>query len=106
MTKLAVAAETESDRYDTTTQVKCYECGIDDVDKSSGKLPDIVDAVLKANTFAKQQEVKAWEQELTACEHTLCLEQQAARQIESQSLGHCSECELNENLWLCLTAAI
>lgn len=50
MTKLAVAAETESDRYDTTTQVKCYECGIDDVDKSSGKLPDIVDAVLKANT--------------------------------------------------------
>ncbi|KAH6865023.1 ubiquitin carboxyl-terminal hydrolase 14 [Alternaria rosae] len=103
MTKLAVAAETESDRYDTTTQVKCYECGVDDVDKSSGKLPGIVDAVLKANTFAKQQEVKAWEQELTACEHTLCLEQQAARQIESQNLGHCSECELNENLWLCLT---
>lgn len=103
MTKLAVAAETESDRYDTTTQVKCYECGVDDVDKSSGKLPDIVDAVLKANTFAKQQEVKAWEQELTACEHTLCLEQDTARQIESQKLGHCSECELNENLWLCLS---
>ena len=103
MTKLAVAAETESDRYDTTTQVKCYECGVDDVDKSSGKLPDIVDAVLKASTFAKQQEVKAWEQELTACEHTLCLEQNAARQIESQKLGHCSECELNENLWLCLS---
>lgn len=103
MTKLAIAAETESDRYDTTTQVKCYECGVDDVDKSSGKLSELVDAVLKANTFAKQEEVKAWEQDLTACEHTLCLEQAAARQIESQSLGHCSECELNENLWLCLT---
>ncbi|KAF2853792.1 hypothetical protein T440DRAFT_487096 [Plenodomus tracheiphilus IPT5] len=103
VTKLAVAAETESDRYDTTTQVKCYECGIDDVDKNSGKLAGIVDAVLKANTFATQQEVKAWEQELTACEHTLCLEQNEAKQIESQSLGHCSQCELNENLWLCLT---
>lgn len=103
VTKLAVAAETEADRYDTTTQVKCYECGVDDVDKTSGKLPGIVDAVLKANTFATQQEVKAWEQELTACEHTLCLEQDAAKQIESQSLGHCSQCELNENLWLCLT---
>ncbi|PSN64514.1 ubiquitin carboxyl-terminal hydrolase 14 [Corynespora cassiicola Philippines] len=103
MSKLAIAAETEADRYDTTTQVKCYECGIDDVDKSSGKLPQVVDAVLKANTFAKQEEVKAWEQELTACEHTLCLEQDTARQIESQSLGHCSACELNENLWLCLT---
>ncbi|KAI4855998.1 ubiquitin carboxyl-terminal hydrolase 14 [Aureobasidium sp. EXF-8846] len=37
------------------------------------------------------------------CEHTLCLEQEAARQIHSQSLGHCSQCELNQNLWLCLT---
>ncbi|KAF2268477.1 ubiquitin carboxyl-terminal hydrolase 14 [Lojkania enalia] len=102
ISKLAVAAETEADRFDTTTQVKCYECGIDDVDKSSGKLPQIVDAVLKANTFARQEEVKAWEQELTACEHTLCLEQDAARQI-SQNLGHCSMCDLKENLWLCLT---
>jgi ubiquitin carboxyl-terminal hydrolase 5/13 len=59
--------------------------------------------VLDANTFARQEEVKAWEQELTACEHTLCLHQDAARNIASQDLGHCSQCELNENLWLCLT---
>lgn len=103
MSKLAIAAETETDRYDTTTRVKCYECGDDDVDKSAGKLPDIVDAVLKANTFAKQEEVKAWELELTACEHTLCLEQEPARNIDSQKLGHCSACDLKENLWLCLT---
>lgn len=103
MSKLSIAAETETDRYETTTQVKCYECGDNDVDKSSGKLAQVVDAVLKANTFARQEEVKAWEQELTACEHTLCLEQENARQIESGSLGHCSACELNENLWLCLT---
>jgi ubiquitin carboxyl-terminal hydrolase 5/13 len=103
MTKLSIAAETETDRYDTITTVKCYECGVDEVDKSTGKLPELVDAVLKANTFARQEEVKAWEQEMTACEHTLCLEQDTARQIESQSLGHCSECELNENLWLCLS---
>jgi len=103
VTKLAIAAETESDRYDTTTRVKCYECGLDDVDTSSGKLAGIVDAVLRANPFATQQEVKAWEQELTACEHTLCFEQDEAKKIESQSLGHCSQCELKENLWLCLT---
>lgn len=103
ISKLSIAAETEADRYDTTTQVKCYECGVDDVDKSLGKLAQVVDAVLKANTFARQEEVKAWEQELTACEHTLCLEQDVARQPESQNLGHCSACDLNENLWLCLT---
>ncbi|GME41248.1 Ubiquitin carboxyl-terminal hydrolase 14 protein [Neofusicoccum parvum] len=103
MTKLAIAAETEEDRYDTTTQVKCFECGVDDVDKSKGKLPGVVDAVLKANTFARQEEVKAWEQEMIPCEHTLCLEQEPSKKIESQDLGHCSLCDLKENLWLCLT---
>ena len=89
LTKLAIAAETEEDRYETTTTVKCYSCQIQNVDKSTGRLPLIVDAVLKAMTFAKQEEVKAWEQEFTACEHTLYLEQQPSRQIESQSLGCC-----------------
>lgn len=103
MTKLAIAAETEEDRYDTTTQVKCFECGVDNVDKTTGKLPNVVDAVLKANTFARQEEVKAWEQEMVPCEHTLCLEQEPAKKIESQDLGHCSMCDLKENLWLCLT---
>ncbi|KAI4284681.1 MAG: hypothetical protein L6R35_004842 [Caloplaca aegaea] len=101
ISKLAIAAETEEDRYDTTTSVRCYECDAD-VDKSSGKLPAVVDAVLKANTFARQAEVQAWEQEITPCEHTLCLKQGSGRQIESQDLGHCSMCELKENLWLCL----
>ncbi|KAL8805925.1 MAG: hypothetical protein Q9200_005242 [Gallowayella weberi] len=102
ISKLAIAAETEEDRYDTKTEVRCYECGTGDVDKNSGKLPAVVDGVLKANTFAKQAEVQAWEQEITACEHTLCLQQESARRIESQTLGHCSMCDLRENLWLCL----
>ncbi len=101
VSKLAIAAETEEDRYDTTTSVYCYECGVD-VDKTSGKLGCVVESVLKANTFARQAEVQAWEQEITPCEHTLCLEQESARQIESQDLGHCSMCDLKENLWLCL----
>jgi ubiquitin carboxyl-terminal hydrolase 5/13 len=102
ITKLAIAAETEEDRYETSTRVKCYECGVDEVDASAGRLPAVVEGVLKANTFARQEEVKAWEQELTACEHTLCLEQGPARQIDSQGLGQCSACDLKENLWLCL----
>ncbi|KAI9710515.1 MAG: hypothetical protein M1820_002651 [Bogoriella megaspora] len=103
VSKLAIAAETEADRYDTFTTVKCYECGVEDVDKAQGKLPELVDSVLKANTFARQEEVKAWEQEMTPCEHTLYLEQDAPRQIPSQDLGQCSMCDLKENLWLCLT---
>lgn len=90
ISKLAILAETEDDRYDTTTEVRCYECGMENVDKSSGKLSAVVDGVLRANTFAKRAEVQAWEQEITACEHTLCLEQGPARQIESQCGFHLS----------------
>ena len=103
ISKLAISAETDEDRYDTTTQVKCFECKDENVDKSHANLKDVVAGVLRANTFAKQEEVKAWEQEMVPCEHTLCLEQEAARKIESNTLGHCSMCDLNENLWLCLT---
>ena len=102
MSRLAINAETEEDRYDTKIQLKCYTCGIENVDKAAGKLPGVVDGIMQAMTFAKQEEVKAWEQEFTPCEHTLCLEQQPSKQIESQDLGKCSMCDLKENLWLCL----
>lgn len=94
MSKLAIAAETEDDRYDTKTSVKCYECGLEDMDRKNGKLQGVVDGIIKASTYARQAEVKAWEQEFSPCEHTLCLEQEAAREIESQgvcNLTHCLE---------------
>ncbi|KAI1372627.1 ubiquitinyl hydrolase [Hypoxylon crocopeplum] len=100
MTKLAIAAETDADRYDITTTVKCHECSTE-LDKTSPKLAPIVDSILKANTFSRQEEVKAWEQELTSCEHILLLQQHESRKIQSD-LGHCSKCDLKENLWLCL----
>jgi ubiquitin carboxyl-terminal hydrolase 5/13 len=102
MSKLAIAAETEADRYDTTLTVKCLECGIDDIDQSDPAIASTVDAVMKANTFSRKEEVKAWEQEITSCEHILTMQQHAPRQIASQDLGHCSKCDLKENLWLCL----
>lgn len=102
MTKLAIQAETDEDRYITHTNVRCLECGVDDI-KQDGKLAQVVEGVLKANTFAREAEVQAWEQEMIPCEHTLCLEQEPGRPIPSGDLGHCRECDLKENLWLCLT---
>lgn len=52
---------------------------------------------------ARQSEVKAWEEEIAACEHTLLLQQPKAHPIASEGLAHCSKCDLKENLWLCLT---
>jgi ubiquitin carboxyl-terminal hydrolase 5/13 len=72
------------------------------VDQLSSRLPAVIDGVVKANTFSRQEEVKAWEQEMISCEHILTLSQEPKRQIQSQDLGHCSMCDLQENLWLCL----
>lgn len=83
MSKLAIAPETDEDRYDTTTTVVCYACPDSDVDKSRGKLPEVIDGVMKALTFSRQEEVKAWEQEFTPCEHTRCLEQDQTSEVNS-----------------------
>lgn len=36
------------------------------------------------------------------CEHTLCLQQVEARNV-AQTGSHCNSCELDQNLWLCMT---
>jgi len=102
ITKLAIQAETEEDRYDVQTTVRCHECKTADLAKE-GDVEKVVDGIMKANTFAKEAEVQAWEQELELCEHTLMLEQEPGAVIHSGDLGHCRECDLKENLWLCLT---
>ena len=84
VSKLAIAAETEEEHFDTTTRVDCYECGIRDVDKTQGRLSTVVDGILKANNFSQQAAVKAWELEMTACEHTVSLQQAPKRTIASQ----------------------
>lgn len=107
MSKLAIAAETEADRYDVTTQVRCLDCRLDQLSvaeegPSQEQLKRVVDGIMNANTFSRKEEVKAWEQELTSCEHILLLQQDPPRKVEGQDLVHCSMCELSENLWLCL----
>ncbi|KAF2160553.1 hypothetical protein M409DRAFT_59817 [Zasmidium cellare ATCC 36951] len=102
MSKLEIKAESDEDRWDTKTDVKCFECGVDGLAKE-GKVGETVQGIIKANTFAQQEEVKAWELELQICEHTAFLEQEPAREIPSGDLGHCNQCDLKENLWLCLT---
>lgn len=84
MSKLAISAETEEDQYDTETKVVCYSCDFQDVDKASGKLPDVINGVMKALTFSRKEEVKAWEQEFVPCEHTRGLEQKQEPRDVSQ----------------------
>ncbi|OJA20690.1 hypothetical protein AZE42_06032 [Rhizopogon vesiculosus] len=103
MTKLAINEEREEDKYEHTTLFKCWKC-----DPRQGKEATIdnakrlTDGVMLSLSSARQSEVKAWEEEITACEHTLCLEQLQSGTTPQEGLAHCASCELTSNLWLCL----
>ncbi|KAI8371908.1 hypothetical protein BD560DRAFT_351515, partial [Blakeslea trispora] len=103
MTKLAISEEDQEPTYEYHTQVRCYACQVIEPKASwSPKLNAAAESVMNAMSSAKQSEVKAWEEVITPCEHTLCLTQEAPKKLESQDLAHCADCELNQNLWLCL----
>ncbi|THH03651.1 hypothetical protein EW145_g6112 [Phellinidium pouzarii] len=110
MAKLAIVEEREEDNYEHITTFKCWECASTsgagrELPELSGntKVQELVREVMNALSSARQSEVKAWEEEITACEHTLMLEQSAVEPIEASGLAHCQKCDLKENLWLCLT---
>ncbi|KAF7724024.1 hypothetical protein EC973_001431 [Apophysomyces ossiformis] len=104
ISKLAIVPENEETKYEYATKVRCYACdGLETTKDSTPELNAAVEAVLASLSSAKQSEVKAWEEEITACEHTLCLVQDPPKKLEQQVLAHCANCDLKENLWLCLT---
>ncbi|KAI7858439.1 hypothetical protein BDC45DRAFT_498365 [Circinella umbellata] len=104
ISKLAIVPEDEEVKYDYSLKIRCYACqGAEAAKDCTPEISAVVEAIMSAMSSAKQSEVKAWEEEITACEHTLCLQQETSKKLEQQSLAHCADCELNENLWLCLT---
>ncbi|ODV90934.1 hypothetical protein CANCADRAFT_23877 [Tortispora caseinolytica NRRL Y-17796] len=97
--RLEIKAETEQNRYNTMYSPRCIACNVS-FDLSEPKLVDVISHVINASSAAKKEEIQAWENELTSCEHVLGMIQDPNG---SYSLGdHCTGCELNENLWLCL----
>lgn len=70
----------------------------------TSKLEEVVQGIMNSLSSAQQSEVKAWEEEITPCSHTKDLKQQEeVTRIDSSGLKTCRNCELESNLWLCLT---
>lgn len=108
MKKLAIVEEREDDKYEHVTTVKCWKCnpeiGAPIADATTdAKIKALIDGVMQSMSSARQSEVKAWEEEILPCEHTLMLPQESTGPIEQSGLAHCTACDLRENLWLCLT---
>ncbi|KAJ9102418.1 hypothetical protein QFC21_002818 [Naganishia friedmannii] len=103
MKKLAIVVPNEEELWEYEMNLRCFLC--DDaggavVTSEDPKIKATVDGVMKSMASAQQSEVKAWEEELEMCEHTLMLQQEDAGKEISP---HCSQCDLTSNLWLCLT---
>ncbi|KAJ7172145.1 hypothetical protein C8R46DRAFT_1084933 [Mycena filopes] len=108
ISKLSISEEREEDKYEHSTVVKCWTC---DAEKGreireafeDPKIKALADETMRSLSSARQSEVKAWEEEFEACEHTLMLQHTSVGAISASGLAHCVKCELTSNLWLCLT---
>ncbi|EMR11231.1 hypothetical protein PNEG_00820 [Pneumocystis murina B123] len=97
--KLVIEEKIEA--YDIQTCVKCYSCKISDICDESGHLKNVIDSILSSPSSIQKNEMKSWEQEITCCEHAFSLFQDE-RVNDYRLFSSCIQCDLKENLWLCL----
>lgn len=99
--KLEIKETKESDIYDILNTIYCAECNTNfPLDQSAIKIQNLVQSILSANSSAREDEIKAWEQEIVPCEHSIDLLQTPySPEID---LSKCMACDLKENLWICL----
>ena len=88
MTKLAISADREEDKYEHKTVLKCWKCDpVNGLEIPSAMndphVKSLSDGVMQALSSARQSEVQAWEEEITPCEHTLTLQQEATGPIQA-----------------------
>ncbi|KAF8610742.1 ubiquitinyl hydrolase [Ceratobasidium sp. AG-I] len=98
--RLAIIEDREEDKYDITTALRCWTCNSFAAPEITPFVTPLINGVLASLSSARQSEVKAWEEELEPCEHTLTLDQSTA--TGAPPGGHCARCDLKENMWLCL----
>lgn len=98
--KLEVQEQKETDLYDIHTSI--YVAPLDksaSIEESPEPASLLAKLILSANSAEKNDEIKAWENEVYPCEHSSHIES-----IENKvDLKKCSMCDLEENLWLCFT---
>ncbi|CCH43508.1 Ubiquitin carboxyl-terminal hydrolase [Wickerhamomyces ciferrii] len=99
--KLEIKQEREQDLYDINTELFTFNGTTKDVivDLNSDTLATI-DKIINSDSINKKEELKTWQQEILPCEHTIEFKQSP---ISTLDLTQCGECELKENLWICLT---
>lgn len=94
--KLAIAPEP---KYETTAIVR--DLGGSPVDQDDYRAQ--VQKILDADSYSKSREIESWELQITPCEHVLTHSADLAHPLSREKLSKCAACDLDSNLWLCLT---
>ncbi|WVQ93263.1 hypothetical protein IAU59_000329 [Kwoniella sp. CBS 9459] len=107
MKKLAISAPKDEELYNYSTSLRCFSCSSvgEAIQSDDEQITAVVNGIMSALSSAQQSEVKAWEEEILPCEHTLTLQQEPVIEI-GKVPSQCSSCELTSNLWLCLTCGL
>lgn len=98
--KLEVKDIRDEDLYDT--KVTIYDVVEDKYytrEQISQEFNQLIDKILNSNSSNRDDEIKQWEQEIFPCDHSLDVEQVGSGQVD---LSKCTQCDLQENLWICL----
>ncbi|KAI5951362.1 ubp14 [Candida jiufengensis] len=85
------------------TEVTIYDVEEDKYyarDEISEPFNKLVTRILESNSSNKNDEIKQWEQEIVPCPHSIDVQQ--FETTTRPDLTQCNECELKENLWICL----
>jgi ubiquitin carboxyl-terminal hydrolase 5/13 len=94
--KLEIKEQSESELYDIET--KLYHEG--NIVSPTPEDTISIDRIVNSDSLAKKEELKTWTQEFAPCEHTIEFQQIPTLEIQ---LEKCHDCELDQNLWICLT---
>ncbi|TID30458.1 hypothetical protein CANINC_000969 [Pichia inconspicua] len=102
MIKLEVKESSEDDLFDTVYSLYFSEKDLSvsyPNNEISLKITQAVEGVINSTSTEKKNEIKAWEQEIRVCPHARSILQTP---ISNLQLKQCSNCDLKENLWICL----
>ncbi|KAJ2233934.1 ubiquitin C-terminal hydrolase Ubp14 [Coemansia sp. RSA 1722] len=101
-TKLEICEESDESKYEYQTFVRCWGCSGAKVEDGLENIEPTVQAVIHAVEASKGNEIKAWSEEVTACEHFESLEQSPEEGFDLGKVHQCSTCDKRDNLWMCL----
>jgi ubiquitin carboxyl-terminal hydrolase 5/13 len=105
VTKLAIGkpggVDAEADRWDTNASVFCTACKVTFLNEND-KVANIIKSVMLAQSAFNDSTVQEWELELASCAHTKNLDQSTSTRIADKAMAHCGDCDLKQNLWLCM----